>query len=94
MMKRLLNTLLTGCLALSASAALSILDIKYSITDDNVIPPESFETLTRAMEENFYIKNYTDRSATLPDTAFANVGTPEEYADLLSRLPAEIELPY
>ncbi|MBD5308744.1 MAG: transglycosylase SLT domain-containing protein [Bacteroides sp.] len=93
-MKRLLNTLLTGCLALSASAALSILDIKYSITDDNVIPPESFETLTRAMEENFYIKNYTDRSATLPDTAFANVGTPEEYADLLSRLPAEIELPY
>lgn len=93
-MKRLINTILTGCLALTVSAHMSILDIKYSITDDNVIPPESFETLTRELEENFYIKNYTDRSATLPDTAFANVGTPEEYADLLARIPAEIELPY
>lgn len=93
-MKRLINTLLAGCLALTASAAMSILDIKYSITDDNVIPPESFETLTRELEENFYLKNYTDRSSTLPDTAFANVGSASEYADLLSRIPAEIEMPY
>ena len=93
-MKRLLNIIMSGCIALSASAAMSILDIKYSITDDNVIPPESFETLTRELEENFYIQNYTDRSATLPDTAFSTVGTAEEYADLLSRLPAEMELPY
>ena len=32
---------------LPTAAAPTILDIKHSITDDNIVPPESFETKTR-----------------------------------------------
>lgn len=72
---------------------MSILDIKHAITDPNVVPPESFETLTRELEENFYLRNFTERVEMIDTTASA-VGTAEEYADLLSRLPAEMEMPY
>lgn len=84
-------TLLCGAVALSASAGPSILDIKHSITDDNVIPPESFETKTRELEENFYLKKYTAHSA---EPSQVKLGNPEEYEQLLSRLPTEIEMPY
>ena len=54
-MKKTITTLLLGCsVAFSSWGAPSILDIKHSITDDNVIAPESFETKTRELEENFY----------------------------------------
>lgn len=90
---RFFSTIFLSLAALTASAAISILDIKHSITDPNVIPPESFETLTRELEEGFYLKNFTERVEMI-DTASAPTGTPEEYAELLSRLPAEIEMPY
>ncbi len=95
-MKRLLPSLLIaliGCCTAVAAPRMSILDIKHSITDDNVVPPESFETRTIELEENFYLRNFTEKSANV-DTTLSPVGTPAEYADLLSRLPAEIELPY
>ncbi len=69
----------------------SVLDIKHSITDDNVIAPESFETKTRELEENFYLKHYARRAE---EGGTAMTGTPAEYEQLLSQLPAEIELPY
>lgn len=71
-------------------AAPSILDIKHSITDNNIIAPESFETKTRELEQNFYLKTYTEQS----DNSAVTTGTPKEYEDLLSRLPTEIEMPY
>lgn len=95
-MKRLLPSLLIaliGCCTAVAAPRMSILDIKHSITDDNVVPPESFETRTIELEENFYLRNFTEKSANV-DSTLATVGSPAEYADLLSRLPAEIELPY
>lgn len=90
-MNKLLITLITASVALSLQAR-SILDIKHSITDDNIVPPESFETKTRELEENFYLKTFTERAAVSDTTPRG--GTPEEYADLLSRLPVEIEMPY
>lgn len=72
---------------------LSILDIKHSITDPNVVPPESFETLTKELEESFYLRNYTER-VEMVDTTVTGGGTPEQYSELLSRLPTEIEMPY
>lgn len=83
--------MIIGCAAFTASAAASILDIKHSITNDNVVPPESFETKTRELEENFYLKHYTERPVKedAPKT-----GTAKEYEELLSRLPTAIEMPY
>ncbi|MDE6485351.1 MAG: transglycosylase SLT domain-containing protein [Duncaniella sp.] len=78
-------------LSAGAWAAPSILDIKHSITDDNVVPPESFETRTRELAENFYLKNYV-----VPDQSndVTNTGTAAEYEERLKRLPTEIEMPY
>ena len=80
--------------ALSSGAvvsATSILDIKYSITDDNVVPPESFETKTRELEENFYLQNYVVQD-TKPRGE--KLGTAKEYEERLAQLPTEIEMPY
>ena len=53
---RFFSTICLSIAAVTASAAMSILDIKHSITDPNVIAPESFETATRQLEEDFYLK--------------------------------------
>lgn len=76
---------------LGTVAAPSILDIKHSLTDNNIVPPESFETKTRELEENFYLQNFVvrddaDRSEKL--------GTPQEYEKRLAAMPTEIEMPY
>lgn len=69
----------------------NILDIKHSITDNNIVEPESFEIKTRELEENFYLKKYSQRADNTGEPRF---GTPEEYQKLLSQLPTEIEMPY
>ena len=58
MKKTIFTILLCFGGALTASSAQSILELRYSITDDNIIAPESFETQTRLLEENFYLKNF------------------------------------
>lgn len=80
-----------GLNALSAMGAQSILEIKNSITDDNIIAPESFETQTRLLEENFYLKNYVVPGI---DLGASQTATPAEYEERLKKLPTEIELPY
>lgn len=89
--RRIYTSAMIGMAALAASAAPSILDIKHSITDDNVIPPESFETKVRELEENFFLKHYT---ASPVESSDYHKGNAKEYEDLLSRLPTEIEMPY
>ncbi|MCM1163594.1 MAG: transglycosylase SLT domain-containing protein [Muribaculaceae bacterium] len=91
-MKTILLTFLTAFgIAGSAMAAPSILDIRYSITDDNIIAPESFETQTRLLEENFYLKNFVVPGI---DTGSIGQTSASTYQERLKRLPTEIELPY
>lgn len=91
-MKKTILSIALATISLSVGAkALSILDIKHSISDDNVIAPESFETKTTELRENFFLKHYASPSA---DNSAARTGTAQEYEELLSKLPAEIELPY
>ncbi|MDE5988817.1 MAG: transglycosylase SLT domain-containing protein [Duncaniella sp.] len=80
-----------GLNAVSAFGAKSILEIKNSITDDNIIAPESFETQTRLLEENFYLKNYVVPGI---DLGASQTATAAEYEERLKKLPTEIELPY
>lgn len=85
----------TALLSLASLSALagptSILDLKHSITDDNIVPPESFETDARKLEESFFFKHYTAPSA---DSKNHHKGDAKEYAELLAKLPVEIEMPY
>lgn len=90
--KNLLSMLLAICVtAPVATSAASILDLKHSISDDNIIPPQSFETKTRELEENFYLQNFV-----VPDNQLKSekLGTAQEYETRLSQLPTEIEMPY
>jgi len=85
---------ISGLTAFSAPAPKpvpSVLDIKHSLRDDNVRPPESFETQTRALEENFFLKNYTD---TRPNSKNYKLGNAEEYTRKLAEINSAIELPY
>ncbi|MDE5961527.1 MAG: lytic transglycosylase domain-containing protein, partial [Duncaniella sp.] len=92
MKKSILATLLAvGFSASMTLSARSILDIKQSITDDNIIAPESFETQTRLLEENFYIKNYVVPGVDLGEPQPAS---PAEYEERLKVLPTVIEMPY
>lgn len=94
-MKKTIITGLIGLLFSAASAtaapAPSILEIKHSISDDNIVPPHSFETSTRELEENFYLKNFVVPGVDLGNT---KAGTPVEYEERLKRLPTVVELPY
>lgn len=94
-MKKTIITFLVSVAVASTTlqaAPLSILDIKHSITDDNVVPPESFETKTRELEENFFLKHFASRASESGERIIS--GNPQQYEQLLSQLPAEIELPY
>jgi len=75
----------------SAANVPSILELRHSITDDNIIAPESFETQTRLLEENFYLKNYVVPGI---DTGNSPTATPAEYEQRLAKLPTIIDLPY
>lgn len=91
MKKVILTTLFGFGMALYASGVSSILEIKHSITDDNVIAPESFETQTRLLEENFYLKNFVVPGV---DLGTSTTASPAVYEKRLTKLPTEIEMPY
>ena len=83
---------LTPASAAAATSSLpSILEIRHSITDDNIIAPESFETQTRLLEENFYLKNYVVPGV---DVGTTSTSTAADYEQRLTKLPTEIEMPY
>ncbi|MEZ3564751.1 MAG: transglycosylase SLT domain-containing protein, partial [Duncaniella sp.] len=69
----------------------SHLELRQTITDDNIIAPESFETQTRLLEENFYLKNYVVPGI---DTGNSTTATATEYEQRLAKLPTVIDLPY
>ena len=54
MMKKLVLSLFISLGALSASA-LPINDLRNTIKDDNIVPPNSFETNVEEMQNNWYI---------------------------------------
>lgn len=91
LMKKTLTTLIAAMAVATAGAAPSILDIKHSITDNNIVPPESFETKTRELEENFYLQNYVVRDK---NEKGERLGSAKDYEKRLASLPTEIEMPY
>lgn len=78
---------------LSAQTRRNVLDIKESITDSNIIFPESFENSTQRLLEGWYIRNYTSVDPTAPDP-----GNPQVSDDVIRRrlaaLPTVIEMPF
>ncbi len=92
-MKKLIFSLLIACSAVGLDAKPTLLNIKETITDNSIVPPESFETDTYKMKQNWYLKNYTVLNDNFANTPVVNA-TDEEYIRRLSQLPTDIEMPY
>lgn len=79
--------------AVCLSASTNILDIKDSIHENTSIYPESFETDTRKMQEDWYLRNY----AVLDDKADSRASvhaSDQEIIERLSQMATVIEMPF
>ncbi len=92
-MKKTLITILLGCASVVALADPSILTIKESITDNAIIYPESFETDTDEMLQNWYLQNYTVLDEGSVKASPGDMSD-EVIKERLSRIPTTIEMPF
>lgn len=92
-MKKVISSIIIACAAFTASAAPSILSLKHSISDNSITYPESFETDTHKMLQNWYLQNYTVLDTNFDKSQPLNA-TDEVYIKRLSALPTTIEMPY
>lgn len=77
----------------AVTTAQGILSLSQSLTDETIVLPESFETDTRNMMQNWYLKNYTVLDAGVDYSSDIPV-TDEVMIDRLSKMPVVIEMPF
>ena len=95
---RLLTWILTTLLVTTSLLAApreknNILSLKNSITDDDIVFPESFDTDVHKMMTNWYLQNYTVLDAEVENNSTGEVGE-ETYIRRLAAIPSVIEMPY
>ena len=71
----------------------NILSLKNSITDDDIVFPESFDTDVHKMMTNWYLQNYTVLDADVENKSHGEVSE-ETYIRRLAAIPSVIEMPY
>ena len=89
----LMTTLAALTLAAGPREKRNILSLKNSITDDDIVFPESFDTDVHQMMTNWYLQNYTVLDAEVENKNPGEVGE-ETYIKRLAQIPSVIELPY
>ena len=96
-MNRLTTLLLAALVTLSVVAAPrtknNILTIKESITDNDIVFPESFETDTRELMKNWYLQNFAVLDSDVESRDAGEVSD-AEYIKRLKAMPTVIEMPY
>ncbi len=92
LLSKILLTFGTGLAAALPLAAQSVLDVSNSSLSPTVVLPQSFETDTRKMLEDWYLRNYAilDYDA---DSKASDAVTDQVLLDRLGALPTEIEMP-
>ena len=96
---RLLTLLLTAAIAAAMIMVAgprekkNILSLKNSITDEDIVFPESFDTDVHKMMTNWYLQNYTVLDADVENKNPGEVGE-ETYIRRLAAIPSVIEMPY
>lgn len=96
LLRRIFTTGATVCVTLACfttAHAKDINDIKYTAADRDIKYPESFESDTKKMMENWYLKNYVDLDQK-SDSRQIITATDEEYIERLGKIPTTIELPF
>jgi len=93
MIKNTFFSIIFSAAVFTAGAAPSILSLKNTITDDAIVYPESFETDTHKMMQNWYLQNYTDLDRNADKRPVVNVSD-DVYIKRLSKMPTTIEMPF
>ena len=96
--QRLITLILMTALAAASMLALpreknNILSLKNSITDEDIVFPESFDTDVHKMMTNWYLQNYTVLDADVENKPHGEVSE-ETYIRRLAAIPSVIEMPY
>jgi membrane-bound lytic murein transglycosylase D len=84
-------TFVTTCFGVEAK---NILSLKESITDNAIVYPSSFETNTKEMMENWYLKNYAIIDESNIENRDYGLVSDAEYIRRLKALPTDIEMPF
>ena len=96
-MKKTALRFITLCtLALTSVTAWSrqnVNTIKENIVDNAIVFPESFETDTKALMNNWYLKNYTVLDSYV-ENSHNETATDETYIKRLRAMPVAIEMPF
>lgn len=96
-MKKTALRFITLCtLALTSVTAWSrqnVNTIKENIVDNAIVFPESFETDTKALMNNWYLKNYTVLDSYV-ENSNNETATDETYIKRLRAMPVAIEMPF
>ena len=71
----------------------NLLSIRDTITDYSIVYPESFETDTEKMLQNWYLQNYVVLDTDVEDWE-SNEASDEVYIERLQAMPTQIEMPY
>lgn len=96
MKKRFSILILSGMVAVGTAFSASkqnILTVRESFPDSTTVYPESFETDTEKLLQNWYVQNYTILDEEV-ESKSSNEVSEEEYIKRLSQIPATIEMPY
>lgn len=90
--KPIISLLAAAALPLAALGQ-NILSLSQSLTDETVVLPESFETDTHRMMQNWYLQNYTVLDAGIEYSQ--DVPTSDAtIIERLSNMPVDIEMPF
>lgn len=71
----------------------TILSVRDTVTDNDIVYPESFETDTRELMKNWYLQNYAVLDADVERRDAGSVSD-EEYIKRLQAMPTTIEMAY
>ncbi len=96
MKKRFSILILSGMVAVGTAFSATkqnILTVRESFPDSTTVYPESFETDTEKLLQNWYVQNYTILDEEV-ESKSSNEVSEEEYIKRLSQIPATIEMPY
>lgn len=87
------TTIFVSAISVCSQTNPTVLDLKSSLTDSNVVYPETYEANSHKLLEGWYMKNYMahdDRYNRLDDTNPSD----EEVRKRLAQLPTVIEMPF
>lgn len=94
-MKMHFKTMMSALMALASACAIQAQELtaRDTITDNNIVPPSSFDTDVSELQSNWYMQRY----AVLDERAQRRSGRPatdEVYIERLQKLPTVIDMPF